>query len=71
MKQLLITLFTLLYLQQNIIVNILFPPFFSNSKPPKDTLGEYARRVDFLKGLLHTENLVRPDLYLYFDASVC
>ncbi|XP_034241966.1 vesicle transport protein USE1 isoform X2 [Thrips palmi] len=31
------------------------------NKPAKDTLGEYARRVDFLKGLIHTQNLPTPE----------
>ncbi|XP_026281259.1 vesicle transport protein USE1 isoform X4 [Frankliniella occidentalis] len=31
------------------------------SKPAKETLSEYGRRVDFLKGLIHTQNLSTPE----------
>lgn len=43
-----------------IIGSLVFCFFFnSNSKPAPELLNEYSRKVDFLKGLLEAEKLVR------------
>jgi hypothetical protein len=36
-----------------------FPVLFIHSKPDRDTLLDYGRRIDFIKGVIHAAKLVR------------